>query len=126
MEVASQSEAERRSARGTTWATFLVTLVLGSGALLAALGGLREAHLYRQRSGEGLGFLPVAVGLVVAGGFLAAAAWSAAQLAPFMSSSTGKRAILLSSALIVVGLTTATGFVVWVEAHDDRCVGSCR
>jgi hypothetical protein len=99
-------------------------------ALLAALGSLgavvllRPAHLYRQKSHEGLAFAWVAV--------LLAASWCSAVLAAglfareaFIATGRTRRRLAFASGSILLLVLVSTIAGVWVERQGDRCIGGC-
>lgn len=114
-----------RFAVAAWWVTFAVTLVAGAAALYLAVGGLREAHLYRQRTREGLKFAWVGFGLLVAHGFLGTATFAAVRLSSVASSAAFRRTFFAVAVLIVGVLAAADVLFVWVESHGERCIGSC-
>ncbi|HUF97940.1 MAG TPA: hypothetical protein VMM60_07395 [Ilumatobacter sp.] len=103
---------------------FAVAVIVGGAVLYLAATGLREAHLYRQRTGEGLRFFWVGVGFFVANGLLGAAAFLAGRLS---SASAGavRRAFVALAVVIVAVVVAADVLAVWVQAHGDRCIGRC-
>lgn len=111
----------------TAWRVVLaVTFVVGCAVLAIAAGGLREAHLYRQRTGEGLKFAWVGVGLVVANGLLGGAAFASVRLASTSRELTVRRSFLGLAVVIIAILVAADAFTVWVESRGDRCIGPCE
>ena len=102
-----------------------IGVVLGAALLVTATSGLREAHLYRQRTGEGLKFVWVGAGLFVANVVLGVAIFASVRLSSAASTLTARRAFLSLAALIAVALVAADGLAVWVEGHGDRCIGLC-
>ena len=109
-----------------SWSVVLAAAVVVGGAVLAlAVGGLREAHLYRQRTGEGLEFLWVAVGFFVANVVLGAALLASVRLASESSNVSVRRALLGLAVAIIVALIVADALAVWVETRGDRCIGPC-
>lgn len=93
--------------------------------LVIAVGGLREAHLYRQRTGEGLKFLWVGAGFILANGLLGAAAFASARLSSMSRRATVRRAFLGLAVAIIVTLVAADALAVWVETRGYRCIGPC-
>ena len=66
--------------------------------MAVAMAGLREAHLYRQRTNE--------VGIAHSG-------------AP------SRRAPAVVAGSIVAEVLAGNAFFLWAESHGDRCIGGC-
>lgn len=111
--------------RAALWLLLCVGLGVGAPVLAFALSGLREAHLYRQRSNEGLKFAWVALGVMAACVLLGVATIAAWRLRSLGSSVTSRRVFAAISVLLVVVMVAGVGAFVWVESHGDRCIGSC-
>lgn len=115
-----------RPLKTASWGVVLaVTFVVGGLVLAIAAGGLREAHLYRQRTDEGLKFVWAGAGIVVANGLLGAAALASVRLASTSWRVTVRRLFLGLAVVIIATLVAADAFAVWVETRDDRCIGPC-
>jgi hypothetical protein len=119
-QVGSTHEAARtrstRAAIATSGLVFAVAVSVGGAVLYLAASGLRQAHLYRQRTGEGLKFFWVGVGFFVANVLLGAATVAAVRLS---SASVGsvRRALVASAVGIVAVVVAADVLAVWVQAH---------
>ncbi len=107
------------------WSALVVALALGAALLGWGVASLREAHLYRQSSGEGLKFAWVSVALFWAHLLLGAAGWAIVRLRAAVSSDRARRAVLWLGVAIIVGLVVADALAIWVEWHGDRCIGPC-
>lgn len=124
LERPDHANAPRRTSDVARLAVGTVLAVAGVAGLVVNVFLVRHAHLYRQRSHEGLGFVwALAEFLVAALLTLAAAAcfaWSAAR------DTTGSRVVSgWMAALLVVAVVVVGGFGLWVESHGSRCIGGC-
>jgi uncharacterized membrane protein (DUF485 family) len=104
---------------------FGVGSVVGVAAMIGATAGLREAHLYRQRTNEGLKFELVGLLMFAANVLLFVAAWAATRLSVPAFGSPRRRGFLVAAVVLVIGVVAGDVFFLWVESHGDRCIGSC-
>ncbi len=107
------------------WAVFWVGLVVGVVAMIGATAGLREAHLYRQRTNEGLKFELVGLLIFAANVLLLAAASAVARLSLPIAGARRRRGLVVVAVAIVVVVVAGDAFFLWVESHGDRCIGGC-
>lgn len=97
-----------------------------SAAVIVALStfGLQWAHTYRQWSGEGLAFVSVGMGLLMAsaGAFFSVGVllWARARTSPRRGRIYG----LVAAALVAL-VGGAAIFAVYVESLGARCFGPC-
>ncbi|MDW3214639.1 MAG: hypothetical protein R8G01_11605 [Ilumatobacteraceae bacterium] len=118
-------ELTPRHRRGVRWAVLWVGSVVGVVAMVGATAGLREAHLYRQRTNEGLKFELVGLLMFAANVLLLAAAASGARLSLPAPGARRRRGLAVVAGVIVAGVVIGDAFFLWVEWHGDRCIGSC-
>ena len=102
----------------------LVTAVSGLSIVAHAMSQLRWAHLYRQRSREGLGFVGVGAELV-AGGLLAVAAAVGLYLFGRSLPTSARFTSVVASAAVVLMLVVCALMAMWVQAQVNQCIGSC-
>lgn len=114
-----------RLGRTVSAVALAVAAVAGGVVLAFTMGGLREADLYRQRTGEGLLFAIVGTGLVVANTLLGTAAMVAFRRSTRQRSVTIRRGLLALAVAIAAVLATADVLAVWVASYGDRCVDAC-
>ena len=114
-----------RTAAWLTRIALCAAVVSGSGIILLATRGLRWAHLYRQQFTEGLGFMWVGFGFLVAtlGAILSGAVllW-AAERTEAPSRRLVYVGVVATLAALVVG---AAVFAFYVESLGTRCFGTC-
>ena len=118
-------ELQPRYRAAARWVVFWVGLVVGAAAMIVATAGLREAHLYRQRTNEGLKFALVGLLVFAANVLLIAAASAGANLSLPAAGSPRRRRLGAVAGFIVAGLVIGDAFFLWVESHGDRCIGTC-
>lgn len=118
-------ELTPRHRRVARWVVLWAGLVVGVTALASAAAGLREAHLYRQSSGEGLKFELVGLLMWVANVLLFASAVAAARLSSPAPGGRRHRGLVTVAAAIVAVVVTGDAVFLWVESHGDRCIGGC-
>lgn len=99
--------------------------VVGVAAMIVATAGLREAHLYRQRTNEGLKFAFVGLLMFAANVLLLGAASAATRLSVPASGAPRRQGLLIAAVVLVAGVVVGDVFFLWVESHGDRCIGSC-
>ena len=112
---------------GPRWtiAIAIVGATLGAALLPISVGALREAHLYRQRTGEGLQFAVVVVGFAVVNALWGAAALAAARVSWIAESERTRQAFTVATGVLVTALVATDALALWVAWHVDRCVGAC-
>jgi len=99
-------------------------VLVGFAIVASGLAELRSAHLYRQSSGEGIGFVWPAILLVSGGGLVAGG--SAGTLLLGVASTGRRRQLLFGlAALALCALAIAAAVAVWVVGRGDRCIGPC-
>ena len=123
--VSSMIELTPRHRLIARWVVFSSTLVVGLAAMAVATAGLREAHLYRQRTNEGLKFAIVGLVMFAANVLLLSSASVAARLASPTPGAPRRRALALVAGSIVAVVLAGDAFFLWVESHGDRCIGGC-
>lgn len=101
-----------------------VTVAIGLAVVGEGMAGLRWAHLYRQRTGEGIAFFQVGLQLVV-GGVLALLGGCSLVAVGSRSLGPVRRLLLAAGWLVVVGLTVCAATALWVVGHGGRCIGTC-
>ena len=104
----------------------LAVAALGpAGALIAwALAHLRDAHLARQATGEGLSFVGVSLAYLAAT-VLVVPAIAALGVASTRLDGRGRVAARMLAAAATAGLALCWAAAIWVEWHGDRCIGPC-
>ena len=107
------------------WGVLSTGLALGAWLIGWGVAHLREAHLYRQSSGEGLKFAWVFFAFFWAHLSLGAAGWAVMRLRAGVGPTGVRRALFGIGVVIVGGLLAADVLFVWVDSHDDRCIGPC-
>lgn len=113
-----------RAGQRLTKAALCVAAATAVALLTLSTVGLQWAHTYRQWSGEGLAFLWVAMGLVVAS---AGASFSVAVLlwARARTSPRHERFYAVIAAVLVVLVIGAVTFAVYAESRGQPCFGPC-
>ncbi|MEM1334210.1 MAG: hypothetical protein AAGG08_12190, partial [Actinomycetota bacterium] len=86
---------------------------------------LPAAHLYRRRSGEGLGFAFAALAYVPVNTVLAFMACFLWDRSTRTESPEGGRVLRWATAAIVAVVLVADAVFAWVAWHGDRCIGPC-
>ena len=107
------------------WVVLPVYAAAGVWLVGWGVASLREAHLYRQSSGEGLKFAWVGFAFFCAHLLFGAVGWGIVRLRAAVSSDRARRALLWLGVAIIVGLVVADVLAIWVEWHGARCVGPC-
>ncbi len=107
------------------WAVWVpACVVVGLCPLLVVR--LRSAHLYRQRTGEGLGFFGAAVllGILLAMVGLCVVAAQQRRRRPDVDQVEG-RVLVIVAVLAVLVAVMAVVASIWVESHGRRCILGC-
>ncbi len=88
---------------------------------------LRWAHLYRQRTNEGLAFAYVFAGTVLASVLATTSSVMLWLAADRIDRTGGSRPRLRRAGAVVVAFATLGLWVVaiWVESFGKQCIGSC-
>lgn len=113
-----------RTLRLLAAAFFGLVTILGLAITIDGLGSLRWAHLYRQKTGEGLAFVWVGAELLIGG--IVAAVGSVGTLIVGLRSD-GKTMVVgwIAVASVVTFLAGSCAFSFWVFSHGSRCIGPC-
>lgn len=114
--------------RAQLW-TLLVLAVgcftlLGVWIVVDGLSSLRWAHLYRQKTAEGLGFVFVGAKLILGGGIGVLGGAGFAVLG-YVENGRRRRAILFIAAIVSLFLAGSALVALWVFNHGTRCIGPC-
>lgn len=122
-------EPGSRVRRRRRWALPVMVLAVplvafGGWHLVEAVSKLREAHLHRQKWGEGVRFIQVWF-QVLLGTTSAVAGAAALAVGGWWGGRWPRRVGLVSAALVVIGVAGVWGAVLYVEWHGHRCIGPC-
>ncbi|MEQ8841329.1 MAG: hypothetical protein RIB98_10130 [Acidimicrobiales bacterium] len=123
--VESEQTDSSRVIAAFWWLVVVMAIVGGIAFVMSALGDLRFAHLYRQRTGEGGAFFWFGIRLLVGHCLLAVATFAGLRWRSAVSSTATRRVALGCVVIAIAFLVAVDVVVVWVEAHGDRCVGAC-
>ncbi len=123
-EPPDHTSAPRRTGDVARLVVGTVLAVTGVAGLVVNVFLVRHAHLYRQRTYEGLGFVWALVEFLVAALLTLAAAGCFARSAA--RDTTRSRVVSgWVAALLVVAVVVVGGFGLWVESHGSRCIAGC-
>ena len=103
----------------------VVGAVLGVAMLAVSVVWLREAHLYRQRTREGLPFALAVVGFAAVNALWGVASVAAARVSSIGETVRTRQVFTAVTGLLVTALVAADSLALWVAWHGHRCVGAC-